>query len=230
MKKPAPGVVGSLETAQSLGLLGNVTVDILPGFDAIILRGPQRDVEMVKKIIDEIEKIAEKTQPQIEVYQLKQVDCMEMANLVYQIYNQVYYSRQGDLMIVGLVRPNALLLVGRKENVDRAKELADKLDLAVDPDTQVKVFFLKYATAGNLYQYLQYFYTGAPPAERWAAGGLGGGGLGGGGLGAGGAAATGGGLPPVVRIIPDVAYQRPDRAGQSPRHGGGRAAHRQDGH
>jgi len=49
------------------------------------------------------------------------------------IYTQVYYPRQGLVTILPLVKPNALLLVGKKENVEKGISLAKMLDVPVPP-------------------------------------------------------------------------------------------------
>ena len=161
------------------GLVGTVQIEPLEGLDVLIIRGHLRDVEAVRKIIEEIEKLAKETEPEIKVHPVQFVDCQMMATLVYQVYQQVYLTRQGYVFITALVRPNALLLVGRKENVAKAIELATKLDGPVAPEAQTRVFFLKHATAGNVQTTLQYMYPtgqvgaglpGALPGAAAAAG------------------------------------------------------------
>ncbi len=46
-----------------------------------------------------------------------------------------------------MVKPNAILLVGRRENIDTAKNLVTELDQPVAPDTQIKVFQLLHMPA-----------------------------------------------------------------------------------
>ena len=64
-----------------------------------------------------------------------------------RLYQQVLAQRIGDVSITPLGKPNALLLVGRAENVRMAKELIQQLDQPVAPTTRFEVFPLKNATA-----------------------------------------------------------------------------------
>ena len=51
------------------------------------------------------------------------------------------------MAITALVKPNALLLIGRAESIKSALELIGRLDLPGDPANQFKTFRLKHATA-----------------------------------------------------------------------------------
>ena len=53
------------------------------------------------------------------------------------------------MSITPLVKPNALLLVGRPENVRMAIELVQRLDVPVAPATRFEVFPLKNASAAD---------------------------------------------------------------------------------
>jgi type II secretory pathway component GspD/PulD (secretin) len=66
-----------------------------------------------------------------------------------RLYSQVLGPRIGDVSITPLVKPNALLLVGRPENVRMAIELIERLDQPVAPATRFEVFPLKNASAAE---------------------------------------------------------------------------------
>ena len=148
---------GPPRTAQGSGLVGPVQIEMLDGLDVIVVRGNQRDVDQVMQIIGQIEKLSTETEPSIEVFPLTNVDGESMATLVNVVYYQVYQLRQGNVTIVPLVKPNALLLIGRQENVKTALELIKKLDQPVTPESQFRVFALKHAPAGAAYITLQTF-------------------------------------------------------------------------
>ncbi len=151
------------------GLIGPVQIEMLEGLDVLVIRGNARDVKQVVDIIQQIEKLSIETEPAIEVYQLNHVDCSAMSTLVTQLYSQVYVARQGTVTILPLVKPNALLLVGRKENVERAGSLVKLLDVPVKPDTEFQVFRLKHAPAANAQAMIEEFYadpTGLSPVVR----------------------------------------------------------------
>ena len=77
----------------------------------------RRDVQQVVEIIQQIEKLSAVTRPEIKVYHLLHVDGSALSTLVNQIYTQILAARQGIVSITPLVKPNALLLVGRAESL-----------------------------------------------------------------------------------------------------------------
>ena len=141
-----------------MGLLGDVQIEFVPELGVIILRGNRRDVERVQKIIDEIERESETTRPEIQVATLAHTNSEAMTTLVTQIYAEVYQPRQGSLSITALVKPNAILLVGRKDNIETALNLIQKLDEPVEPEAQIKVFRLLNMSAVNAETYIRNFY------------------------------------------------------------------------
>jgi len=140
------------------GLIGQVRVEYLPGLDIIILIGHPRDVERVAQIIEEIEQLSVASQPTIEVLVLRQTDSEAMAALVQGIYGEVLSARQGAVSITALVKPNALLLIGREESVATVVDLVRQLDQAVSPSSQFRVFRLRYAPADDVLDMLKQFY------------------------------------------------------------------------
>jgi type II secretion system protein D len=144
---------------EGSGLTGSVQVELLEGLDVIVIRGKKKDIDQVSSIIDQIEKLSTQTEPSIEVYPLANVNCEAVATLVRELYNEVYYARLGTVSIIPLVKPNSLLLVGRKENVQTVIELAKKLDTPVSPDSEFRVFPLKHATASSVVTTIMDFYT-----------------------------------------------------------------------
>jgi type II secretion system protein D len=141
------------------GLIGPVQVELLEGLDVLVIRGNARDVRQVVEIIQQIEKLSVETEPAIEVQQLNHVDCTAMSTIVTQLYTQVFFPRQGAATILPLVKPNALLLVGRKENVQRVVSLVKLLDVPVSPDAQFQVFRLKHAPALTAQTMIEEFYA-----------------------------------------------------------------------
>lgn len=171
---PVPGAAaqiapGARDAQEDGGLIGPVQIEMLEGLDVLVIRGNVRDVKQVMDIIQEIEELSKKTEPAIEVFHLNEVDCTAMSTLVNQLYSQVYAARQGTVTILPLVKPNALLLVGRKENVERAGSLVKLLDVPAKPDAQFQVFRLKHAAATNVQTMIEDHYadpTGLAPVVR----------------------------------------------------------------
>ncbi|MFW6171915.1 MAG: secretin N-terminal domain-containing protein, partial [Planctomycetota bacterium] len=147
-----------LEQAEEAGLLGDVQVEFVPELGVIILRGNKRDVARVQKIIDQIEQESIATEPEVNVVPLQHTHNEALAEVITQIYEDVYEPRLGSLSITALVRPNAILLVGRQENIDTALKLVRKLDKRVAADTQIQVFRLLHMSALDAEQYIQSFY------------------------------------------------------------------------
>jgi type II secretion system protein D len=129
------------------GLLGPVQVEFVEGLDVIVLRGSERDVQRVMDIIKQIEELSAVTVPDIQIYELKYVDSVPMGALLQRLYEQVLGPRIGTVSITPLGKPNALLLIGRPENVKMAIELVQRLDQPVVPTSRFEVFPLKHASA-----------------------------------------------------------------------------------
>ena len=79
--------------------------------------------QIANSIIADIERQSLQTTPEIEIYPLKHIDDQAVSDLVATIYDQVFGPRQSRVSITALNKPNALLLIGRKENVAAVKEL-----------------------------------------------------------------------------------------------------------
>jgi type II secretion system protein D len=140
--------IDAANLAQAAGeLLGPVQVSFVEGLDVIVLRGNERDVQRVMEIIQQIEQLSAVTTPMVEVYDLKNVDSVALGALMTRLYQQVLGPRIGDVSITPLVKPNALLLVGRPENVRMAIELIQRLDQPVLPSTRFEVYPLRNASA-----------------------------------------------------------------------------------
>src|SRR5690606_9658118 len=108
--------------------------------DAIILRGSNRDVNEVLRIIEDMERISAEAVPEIEVVPLEHASSEALAPLLTTIEPDLLPGRPGKISITALNKPNALLLVGRAEAVRAVRELIGKLDQPVSPDTQLRVF------------------------------------------------------------------------------------------
>ena len=149
---PFPGV------EQGAGLIGPVQIEMLEGLDVILIRGHKRDVQQVVEIIQQIEKLSTETEPSIVVHQLRHVNCESLATLIGQLYQEVFSARQGAVSITALVKPNALLLIGRPESVNSVVNLIQQLDRPVPPESQFRVFRLRYAPAETVQETIETFF------------------------------------------------------------------------
>lgn len=155
----ASGLDGMADAAEDGGLIGPVQIQFLEGLDAILIRGHKRDVERVRRIIGDIEDISQKTEPKIEVHQLNFIGSQVAVSLVTEIYDEILSPRQGQVSIRPLVKPNALLLIGRPESVDLVIELVNKLDTQVEPESQFEVFPLKHVSALDVQETIEAFFV-----------------------------------------------------------------------
>ena len=156
---PQPGA------GQGGPLIGNIDVEYVEGLDALIIKGRPQDVEWIMTVIDDLERISEGTEPDIQLVPLQHVNSEAMADLVRELNTQALAVRLGTVNITPLVKPNALLLVGRKEAVEATKDLVARLDQPVEPSSQFTIFRLKHLPAVDAVETVETFF-----AER---GGLG---------------------------------------------------------
>jgi len=154
---PAEGQPG-MGTAGEGGLIGPVQIEFLEGLDVLVVRGNRRDVERVMQIIRQIEQLSTETEPEIRVVPIQYVDCQSLITIVSQVYQQVFAARRGTVSMTPLVKPNAVLLVGRQESVRTVLDLIWKLDKPVSPETEFRVFPLRHASATAMEQRLTTFY------------------------------------------------------------------------
>jgi type II secretion system protein D len=157
---PSPGAGGPQAPGDrpAGGLVNPVEIEALEGLDVLVLRGKAQDVEQVLEIINQIERVSAETEPAIQVLPLRFADCRAMSQMIQSLYKEIYEPRQGVVSITSMVKPNALLIVGRRENVQTVIDLAEKLDQPVPPDTQFRVILLHHATAVVAQNTVQDFY------------------------------------------------------------------------
>ena len=131
---------------RGLEQLGSdVEIETLPDLDVIILKGRGPELEEIAALIEELERLSEETEPVIEIYPLKYVRGESIQQIVQQVQQDLIGGRQGRVSITPLIKPDSLLLIGWGEAVEAVKELVQKLDKPVPPDTQFKVFRLLHA-------------------------------------------------------------------------------------
>jgi len=151
VQPPADGADANQQEADRRDRLRELGVDLdieaLPDLDVVILRGNQRDVDEVVRIIQEIERLSAETEPAIEVYTLEHVSGEALAPMIALLNRDLNAGRQGRISVTPLIKPNALLLIGWGEAVKSVKELIAKLDQPVAPESQLRVFRLRHAPA-----------------------------------------------------------------------------------
>ncbi|MEX2114074.1 MAG: secretin N-terminal domain-containing protein [Pirellulales bacterium] len=159
---PAEGadVTDAERTNQRLRELGlDLNIEVLPDLDAIILRGSNRDVNEVLRIIEDIERISAEAVPEVEVVPLEHASSEALAPLLATIQPALLAGRPGKISVTALSKPNALLLIGRGEAVAAMRELIAKLDQPVAPESQLRVFRLQHAPAATAATTVQEFFA-----------------------------------------------------------------------
>lgn len=144
------------------GKIGPVRIEYIEGLDIFLIFGKKKDVERVQKIIAQIEAESEKTKPEVEIYMMEHVDDQAMAAMINTVYTPALGARQGNVTVVPLVKPNALLLIGRRSAIDALIELIKKIDQPVAPDKMLRIFKLKYLSAIDAETKLRMFFTDRP--------------------------------------------------------------------
>ncbi|MEO8269064.1 MAG: secretin N-terminal domain-containing protein, partial [Aureliella sp.] len=166
--------MGSFDTLSAAsGVFGEVQIEFIEEIDMVIIRGRPQDVERALKVIDEIKRQAKDSQPEVEIYPLKNANGEAVAALVTQLYETVYAPRQGSVSITALGQPNALLLIGRAETVESVKSLIEKIDQPLDPQNQLKVIPLLHASSEDLQARIREFFVNNPGGDTTTRTGLG---------------------------------------------------------
>lgn len=153
----APDALQQAETPGG-GVIGDVQIEFVEGLDIIIVRGNKRDVQRVMKIIEDIERLSAQTEPVVEIYQLKHASGPQLVELVNELFSQFFAPRFGRISMNALVKPNAVLLIGRADAVAAAKGLIDKLDQPVPPQTRFQVFRLQHMPVLDAELTIRQFY------------------------------------------------------------------------
>ena len=158
-----PADEGTDRTNEQLRELGlNLSIEVLPDLDAIILRGSDRDVNEVMRIIEDIERISAETIPEVEVVQLAHAGSDAVAALLTTVEPDLLAGRAGKVSVTPLNKPNALLLIGQTDVVKVVRDLITKLDRPVSPQSQLRVFRLRHAPATEAATTIQEFFDERP--------------------------------------------------------------------
>ena len=118
------------------GLDGDVDVQMLPDLDVIIFRGRERDVRKLTEIVQELERLSQETQPQVQVYELEHANSEAVAEVLREVSEDLTGRRQGRVNVTPLTKPNAILLIGWGDAVQAMLDLIRQLDTPVSPGSQ----------------------------------------------------------------------------------------------
>ncbi len=139
-------------------LRDSVQVETLPELGIIILRGRQKEVEELRRIIEELERLSADSQPEFRIIELKHTRGDAIQKIIQTTSADLVNSRQGRATVTALIKPNALLLIGWGEAINTISDLIARLDQPVDSETQFEVFRLQEAEAPQLQTALNAFF------------------------------------------------------------------------
>lgn len=163
----APGL--ALVPPVQLQLQGPVTVREVPGV-GLVVTGNRADVDAVLDVIRVLELAGGNVTPQIHLLRLQHVNSEAMAELLNTVYDNLAEIRsplvgenRKTVRFSAVVKPNAILIVAPEREIESVLELAEALDQAVDPESEVEVFRLKSAVASQVVTSIDAFYATRPP-------------------------------------------------------------------
>ena len=146
-------------------LKGDVSLESMPDLDLLILRGNEKDVEAVMKVIRTIEQMAEGSTPEIHLRRLEHVDSQSLSTLLTTVYERMTTLRsttaqksEAQIAVIPVVTPNAVLIIAPANALESVLQLTEELDKEVDPQHQVEVFPLEFAIASQVVTMIEDFY------------------------------------------------------------------------
>ena len=146
-------------------LKGDVSLESMPDLDLLILRGNEKDVEAVMRVIRAIEQMAEGSTPEIHLRRLEHVDSQSLSTLLTTVYERMTTLRgttaqksEAQIAVIPVVTPNAVLIIAPANALESVLLLTEELDKEVDPQHQVEVFPLEYAIASQVVTMIEDFY------------------------------------------------------------------------
>jgi len=146
-------------------VVGPVNIDIIDALGTMVIKGSPKDVAAVRAMLQQLETLSLENEPVVELIPIHHADSVRVNQLVVNLYNMVYVQRRGNITTMALVKPNTILIIGKQESIDTAKELIAKLDTPVNPNTGFRIFLLKHAVADTLMGQINNTFTQRPGAN-----------------------------------------------------------------
>ena len=148
MGLPQPGDPAVINVAEEFRFV------ILDNLDVVILNADGAQVARFTEMIRQLEELSKLNRPKIEVVYLKHVNNVSLGFLINQenraIYTQIFRTVQGDVRILPMTSPNAILLIGWGDSLEIAKELLKTLDQPNVPEhSRLHIFKLKHISAAQ---------------------------------------------------------------------------------
>ncbi len=183
-----------------MNIKGNVDIQAIPELGIMILRGNEADVKALIQVIQQIQKQTAGAAPDVRLLLLNNLNSQSLAELLRTVYDQLaaIRTRTGEprqqTSFIPIARPNAVMILAPKAEMESIQNLANELDRPIDPKSDLEVFRLKNAIAAQAATTLTNLFTAQAAAAA-----------GGGTAGAGTATAgVGVNLQTRFRVVPDV--------------------------
>lgn len=159
---PDANQAGERSDSIGISLLGPVQIETVDDTDILVLRGNPRDVQRVLDVIEDIERMTDIGDPEIEIVELQHVESEALAGLLTQIFTESLNSEKygyGSVGVYPLSRPNSILLIALPTTMKRAKETLAKLDRPGKETTQFETIPLKHAKAEDARQIVENLFN-----------------------------------------------------------------------
>jgi len=127
---------------------------IVPELDVIIIEADGARLAQFIEMIRQLEELSKINKPQIEVVPLKHVNNVSLGYIFSQpngqVYTELFQTVQGNVRIIPMTTPNAMLLIGWGDSMARAKEVIEALDLPIAAETsRLHIFKLTHIDAAR---------------------------------------------------------------------------------
>ncbi len=144
-----------------------ISVESIPGTGGLIIRGPKDQVEMLSKLINQIDRIGEGAKVSVRLVPLENADSESLAKLLTNIYkarddarSQSVTNEEGKVGFLSISRPNAVAIVAAGDLIPDIEKLVKKLDIeSSGAPLQFKAFPLKKTPANDAASRINLFFS-----------------------------------------------------------------------
>ena len=147
---------------------GAVKIQVVPDLGIIILEGEDRDVAIVRAMIDEIIAKSAESQPFTKNIPLVNQQSNTIAEQIQTLWDDTFAESKGPATIIPLNQSNSLFVVGQQESVTLIDQIVKTIDVeskgSVAPD--FKVFKLEYMSAIDAKNRIEDFFGNSDQNPR----------------------------------------------------------------
>ena len=147
---------------------GSVKIQVVPELGIIILDGEERDVAIVRAMIDEIIAKSVESQPITKNIPLVNQQSNTIAEQIQTLWDDTFAEAKGPATIIPLNQSNSLFVIGQQESVNLIQQIVETIDVEskgpVAPD--FKVFKLKYMSAIDAKNRIEDFFGNSEQNPR----------------------------------------------------------------